>query len=124
MRKIFFLFVLLCCSYESQAIDLNGKFVSQSGELMFRFTSDSLYVDIAQSQRNVSTFKLVKTKDGKKSVSFDAYESYLENGRVTYRQVLIRVSKEKGNKLLLEYFGKDKDRDYNTNEVYHIKPAN
>ena len=121
MRKIFFLFVLLCCSYESQAIDLNGKFVSQSGELMFRFTSDSLYVDIAQSQRNVSTFKLVKTKDGKKSVSFDAYESYLENGRVTYRQVLIRVSKEKGNKLLLEYFGKDKDRDYNTNEVYHIK---
>ena len=123
MRKIFFLFVLLCCSYESQAMDLNGKFVSQSGELMFRFTSDSLYVDIAQSQRNVSTFKLVKTKDGKKSVSFDAYESYLENGRVTYRQVLIRVSKEKGNKLLLEYFGKDKDRDYNTNEVYHIKPA-
>ena len=124
MRKIFFLFVLLCCSYESQAMDLNGKFVSQSGELMFRFTSDSLYVDIAQSQRNVSTFKLVKTKDGKKSVSFDAYESYLENGRVTYRQVLIRVSKEKGNKLLLEYFGKDNDRDYNTNEVYHIKPAN
>lgn len=124
MRKIFFLFVLLCCSYESQAMDLNGKFVSQSGELMFRFTSDSLYVDIAQSQHNVSTFKLVKTKDGKKSVSFDAYESYLENGRVTYRQVLIRVSKEKGNKLLLEYFGKDKDRDYNTNEVYHIKPAN
>ena len=123
MRKIFFLFVLLCCSYESQAMDLNGKFVSQSGELMFRFTSDSLYVDIAQSQRNVSTFKLVKTKDGKKSVSFDAYESYLENGRVTYRQVLIRVSKEKGNKLLLEYFGKDKDRDYNTNEVYHLKPA-
>ena len=124
MRKIFFWFVLLCCSYESQAMDLNGKFVSQRGELMFRFTSDSLYVDIAQSQRNVSTFKLVKTKDGKKSVSFDAYESYLENGRVTYRQVLIRVSKEKGNKLLLEYFGKDKDRDYNTNEVYHIKPAN
>ena len=124
MWKIFFLFVLLCCSYESQAMDLNGKFVSQSGELMFRFTSDSLYVDIAQSQRNVSTFKLVKTKDGKKSVTFDAYESYLENGRVTYRQVLIRVSKEKGNKLLLEYFGKDKDRDYNTNEVYHIKPAN
>ena len=118
------MFVLLCCSYESQAMDLNGKFVSQSGELMFRFTNDSLYVDIAQSQRNVSTFKLVKTKDGKKSVSYDAYESYLENGRVTYRQVLIRVSKEKGNKLLLEYFGKDKDRDYNTNEVYHIKPAN
>ena len=122
MRKIFFLFVLLCCSYESQAMDLNGKFVSQSGELMFRFTSDSLYVDIAQSQRNVSTFKLVKTKDGKKSVSFDAYESYLENGRVTYRQVLIRVSKEKGNKLLLEYFGKDKDRDYNSNERYSIRP--
>ena len=27
--------------------------MSQSGELMFRFTSDSLYVDIAQSQRTV-----------------------------------------------------------------------
>lgn len=122
MRKLLFLFLMLCCSYETYAIELNGKYISQSGELLFRFTSDSLYIDIAQSQRNISSFKLVKNSENKKTTTFNAYESYLENGRVTYREVLIRVTKEKSKTYTLEYFGKDKDRDYNSNERYTIRP--
>ena len=122
MRKFLFLFVMLCCSFEANAIELNGKYLSQSGELLFIFTSDSLYIDIAQSQRNVSAFKLVKNKESKKSITFNAYESYLENGQVTYREVLIRVTEQKKREYLLEYFGKDKDRDYNSNERYNIMP--
>ena len=121
MKKVIFLFLMLCCSFKSYAIELNGKYLSQSGELLFIFTNDSLYIDIAQSQRNVSSFKLVKNKEDKKSTSYNAYESYLENGRVTYREVLIRVTWKKKNEYILEYFGKDKDRDYNSNERYTIK---
>ncbi len=121
MRKLLFLFLMLCCSYETYAIELNGKYISQSGELLFRFTSDSLYIDIAQSQRNISSFKLVKNSENKKTTTYNAFESYLENGRVTYREVLIRVTKEKSKTYTLEYFGKDKDRDYNSNERYTIK---
>ena len=112
---------MMCCSFESHAIELNGKYLSQSGELLFRFTSDSLYIDIAKSQRNVSAFKLVKNKEDKKSTTYNAFESYLENGRITYREVLIRVSRKKKNVYILEYFGRDKDRDYNSNERYTIK---
>ena len=122
MKKFVFLFLLLCGCLEANAIELDGKYVSQSGELMFRFKGDSLYVDIAQSHRNVSAFKLIKNTENKKATTFNAYESYLENGRVTYREVLIRVTKLKNKKYMLEYFGKDKDRDYNTNERYTIKP--
>lgn len=123
MRKCLILFLMMaCCSIESHAVELNGKYLSQSGELLFRFTGDSLYIDIAQSQRNVSSFKLVKNKESKKSTTFNAFESYLDNGRVTYREVLIRVTKQKSKKYLLEYFGKDKDRDYNSNERYNIRP--
>lgn len=121
MRKLLFIFLMLCCSFELHAIELNGKYLSQSGELLFIFASDSLYIDIAQSQRNVSAFKLVKTKEDKKTTTFNAFESYLENGRVTYREVLIRVSRLKNKEYLLEYFGKDKDRDYNSNERYTIR---
>ena len=122
MRKLLFLFLMLCCSYETYAIELNGKYISQSGELLFRFTSDSLYIDIAQSQRNISSFKLVKNSENKKTTTYNAFESYLENGRVTYREVLIRVTKERSKTYTLEYFGKDKDRDYNSNERYTIRP--
>ena len=122
MKKFVFLFLLLAGFVEAEAIELDGKYVSQSGELMFRFKGDSLYVDIAQSQRNVSSFKLIKNTENKKATTFNAYESFLENGRITYREVLIRVTKLKKQKFLLEYFGKDKDRDYNTNERYTIKP--
>ena len=121
MKKLLLLFLMMCCSYELYAIDLNGKYISQSGELLFIFTSDSLYIDIAQSQRNVSAFKLVKKSEDKKTITFDAYESYMENGRATYREVLIRVTRSKNKKFILEYFGKDKDRDYNSNERYTIR---
>jgi hypothetical protein len=122
MRKFVFSFLLLCGCLGANAIELDGKYLSQSGELMFRFKGDSLYVDIAQSHRNVSAFKLIKNSENKKATTFNAYEGYLENGKVTYREVLIRVTKLKNKKFMLEYFGKDKDRDYNTNERYTIKP--
>ncbi|MBR7030453.1 MAG: hypothetical protein IKI06_04355 [Prevotella sp.] len=122
MRKFVFSFLLLCGCLGANAIELDGQYLSQSGELMFRFKGDSLYVDIAQSHRNVSAFKLIKNTENKKSMTFNAYEGYLENGKVTYREVLIRVTKLKNKKFMLEYFGKDKDRDYNTNERYTIKP--
>lgn len=121
MKKLIFLFLMACFSFESHATDFDGKYLSQSGELLFVFKGDSLYVDIAQSQRNVSAFKLVKTKESKNSTTFNAYESYLKNGSVTYREVLIRVTKVKNKKYLLEYFGKDKDREYNSNERYNIR---
>ena len=121
MRKYLFLFLAVCCPMASHAIELNGKYLSQSGELLFVFRADSLYIDIAQSQRNVSAFKLVKSKDGKESTTYNAFESYLENGSKTYREVLIRVTKQKDKNYLLEYFGKDKDRDYNSNERYNIR---
>lgn len=122
MRKFLFFVLLLGGFIEAHALDLNGKFLSQSGELLFRFTTDSLYVDIAQSHRNVSSFKLIKKNESKKATTFNAYESYLENGHETYREVMIRVTRLKSKKYLLEYFGKDKDREYNTNEGYTIKP--
>ena len=121
MKKYLFLFLMMCYSFGSHAMDLNGKYLSQSGELLFRFTADSLYIDIAQSQRNISAFKLVKNSETKKVTTFNAYESYMENGRVIYREVLIRVTRLKSKKYILEYFGKDKDRDYNSNERYTIR---
>ena len=122
MKKFLFLLLVSCGVFEAHAIDLNGQYLSQSGELLFRFTSDSLYIEIAQSHRNVSSFKLIKKNESKKATTFNAYESYLENGHETYREVMIRVTRLKSKKYLLEYFGKDKDREYNTNERYTIKP--
>ena len=121
MKKYLFLLLLVCCSFESHAIELDGKYLSQSGELLFIFKSDSLYIDIAQSMRNVSAFKLVKNKETEQSTTYNAYESYMDKGRPTYREVLIKVSFVKEKEYLLEYFGKDKDRDYNSNERYSIR---
>ena len=121
MKKYLFLFLMMCCAFESHAIEPKGKYISQSGELLFRFVADSLYIDIAQSQRNLSAFKLVKNKESKDTTAYNAYESYLNNGQITYREVLIRVTRQKDKEYLLEYFGKDKDRDYNSNERYNIK---
>ena len=121
MKKLLLLLLLMCSSFELYAIELDGKYISQSGELLFIFKGDSLYVDIAQSQRNISAFKLVRTTDGKNAATFNAYESYMDKGRATYREVFIRVTRQKSKKYTLEYFGKDKDRDYNSNERYTIK---
>lgn len=121
MKKFLFLLLLLSCSYGSYAVELNGQYLSQSGELLFRFTGDSLYIDIAQSHRNVSAFKLVKNKEDETSTSYNAYESYVKDNRVTYREVLIKVTRKEEKEYILEYFGKDKDRDYNSNERYTIR---
>lgn len=121
MKKYLFLFLLMCFSSESFAFDLDGKYLSQSGELVFNFTNDSLYINVAKNDNKVSAFKLIKNKDSKKVTTFNAYETYLKDGREAYREVLIRVTRQKSNKYLLEYFGKDKDRDYNTNERYTIR---
>ena len=81
--------VALCWCMGSQAIEPKGKYISQSGELLFRFVADSLYIDIAQSQRNLSAFKLVKSKQStEETTAYNAFESYLKNGQVTYREVL------------------------------------
>ena len=121
MKKLLFLFLFICFSSESFAFDLDGKYLSQSGELVFNFTNDSLYINVAKNDNKVSAFKLIKNKDSKKVTTFNAYETYLKDGREAYREVLIRVTRQKSNKYLLEYFGKDKDRDYNTNERYTIR---
>ena len=121
MRKLLFLFMMLCCCYEANAGDLDGKYLSQSGELMFIFSCDSLYIDIAQSQRKVSAFKLVKNCENESTTTFNAFEAYLKDGRETYREVLIKITKLENKNYLLEYFGKDKDREYNSNERYNIK---
>ena len=121
MRKLLFLFMMLCCCFEANACFLYCNYLSQSGELMFIFSGDSLYIDIAQSQRKVSAFKLVKNSENKSTTSFNAYEAYLKDGRETYREVLIKVTKLENKNYLLEYFGKDKDREYNSNERYNIK---
>lgn len=121
MKKYLFLFLLTCFSSESFAFDLDGKYLSQSGELVFNFTNDSLYINVAKNDNKVSAFKLIKNKDSKKVTTFNAYETYLKDGREAYREVLIRVTKQKSNKYLLEYFGKDKDREYNSNERYTIR---
>jgi hypothetical protein len=121
MKKYLMLFLMLGCAYGAQATDFDGKYLSLSGELLFRFKGDSLYIDIAQSQRNISAFKLVQNTKSKQTTTFNAFESFLENGQVTYREVLIRMTKEKGKTYLLEYSGKDKDREYHSNESYHVK---
>ena len=121
MKKIFLLVIMMGFSFHSLAMELDGKFLSQSGELMFTFKGDSLYVDIAQSHRNVSAFKLIINKDTKKVNTYNAYETFMRDGKETYREVLIRVTRLKNKKYLLEYFGKDKDRDYNSNERYTIR---
>lgn len=61
-RFLLITIVALCWCVGSHAIEPKGKYISQSGELLFRFVADSLYIDIAQSQRNLSAFKLVKSK--------------------------------------------------------------
>jgi len=121
MKKYLFLFLLTCFSSESFAFDLDGKYLSQSGELVFNFTNDSLYINVAKNDNKVSAFKLIKNKDSKKVTTYNAYETYLKDGREAYREVLIRVTRQKSNKYLLEYFGKDKDREYNSNERYTIR---
>jgi hypothetical protein len=124
MKSIKVLLVMLFMVFglnTSHAINLDGRYISQSGELMFTFVKDSLYVDMWPSGCGISCFKLIKNKkkSTKSKVLFKAFETYVEDEEPTYREVFIRVL-AKGRKLYIEYYGKDKDRKYNTNEKYHI----
>jgi hypothetical protein len=121
MKKLILSIIALCWGVAGWATDFDGMYQSQGGELMFHFTGDSLYVDMAQSQRTVSAFKLVKSSHSNATTTYNAYETFVKNGNITYREVLIRVTRLEDQRYLLEYFGKDKDRDYNTAERYHLK---
>lgn len=124
MRKLLFTMLLMMMAMTSQAINLNGKYISQSGELMFTFTKDSLYVDMARSGCGISAFKLKRTFNNERLSTYNAYETYLEDDKPTYRQVLIKIWKLKRNRFKIEYYGKDKDRSYNSNEFYTISKYN
>ena len=104
----------------SHAINLDGRYISQSGELMFTFVKDSLYVDTWPSGCGISCYKLRTLSSHKRIVTFSAYETYFDGETETYRQVLIRVEKLGKNRYLIDYSGKDKDRDWSTHELYHI----
>ena len=108
----------------SHAINLGGKYISDSGELMFTFTKDSLYVDMARSGCGISAFKLSKKMENRKVIAFDAFETYLEDDSLTYREVFIKLRKLKNKKYIIWYYGRDKDRNYNTNEHYRIRKVN
>ena len=122
MKKLFLTltFILSCITTQAHSFIQNGNYLSKSGELIFRITTDSLYIDIAQSRRNISKFKLIKKRETSSTISYNAFESYLKDNYIVYREVLIRISRLKEDEYLLEYFGQDKDRDYTSNERYHI----
>lgn len=117
-RLILFIFTL---ALATSSFAINGKFIATGGELMFTFVKDSLYVDMAGSGCGISAYKLGKGRmnsDG--SISYDAYETYLEYDQEKYRMVLITIKREKHGYRIM-YSGRDKDRKYNSHEVYHIK---
>lgn len=104
----------------SNAINLDGRYISKSGELMFTFVGDSLYVDMWPSGCGISCYKLRTLSSHRRIVTFSAYETYFDGEIETYRQVLIRVEKLGKNRYLIDYSGKDKDRNWSTHELYHI----
>ena len=59
MKKYLFLFLMMCCAFESHAIEPKGKYISQSGELLFRFVADSLY---SKKTRSTCWNTLARTK--------------------------------------------------------------
>ena len=107
MKKLILSIIALCWGIGVWATDFDGMYQSQGGELMFHFKGDSLYVDMAQSQRTVSAFKLVKSAQKDATTTFNAYEAFVKNNNITYREVLIRVTRLEDGRCLLEYFGKD-----------------
>lgn len=123
MKSIKVLLVLMFMVFgvsTSYGINLDGRYISKSGELMFTFVGDSLYVDMWPSGCGISCYKLRTLSSHKRIVTFSAFESYFDGGVETYRQVLIRVEKLDKNRYLIDYSGKDKDKPYYTHETYHI----
>lgn len=123
MKQIKALLVIMLMVFglnTSYAINLDGRYISKSGELMFTFVGDSLYVDMWPSGCGISCYKLRTLSNHRRIVTFSAYETYFDGETETYRQVLIRVEKLGKNRYLIDYSGKDKDRDWYTHESYHI----
>ena len=123
MKQIKALLVMMLMVFglnTSYAINLDGRYISKSGELMFTFVGDSLYVDMWPSGCGISCYKLRTLSNHRHIVTFSAYETYFDGETETYRQVLIRVEKLGKNRYLIDYSGKDKDRDWYTHESYHI----
>ncbi len=123
MKQIKALLVMMLMVFglnTSHAISLDGRYISKSGELMFTFVGDSLYVDMWPSGCGISCYKLRTLSSHRRIVTFSAYETYFDGETETYRQVLIRVEKLGKNRYLIDYSGKDKDRDWSTHELYHI----
>lgn len=123
MRKIIILFISLFCLNANAINPLSGKFINNKGELSFTFIGDSLYIDCANSGCGISAFKLKPNKTIKKRKNvlyYDAFETYLEDDEDIYRQVLIKLVRKNKYKYKIEYYGKDKDRIYNTHESYYI----
>lgn len=120
LKVLLVMFFMVFGLNASHAINLNGKYISQSGELMFTFVNDSLYVDMWPSGCGISCYKLRTLSNHRRIVTFSAYETYFDGETETYRQVLIRVENLDKNRYLIEYSGKDKDRDWSTHELYHI----
>ena len=123
MKQIKALLVMMLMAFglnTSHATNLDGRYISKSGELMFTFVGDSLYVDMWPSGCGISCYKLRTLSNHRRIVTFSAYETYFDGETETYRQVLIRVEKLGKNRYLIDYSGKDKDRDWYTHESYHI----
>ena len=55
MRNFIVLSLVLCCFLGVYATDFDGKYISQSGELMFRFKGDSLYIQSCVFYGNSAT---------------------------------------------------------------------
>jgi hypothetical protein len=120
IKALFVMMLMVLGLNTSHATNLDGRYISKSGELMFTFVGDSLYVDMWPSGCGISCYKLRTLSSHRRIVTFSAYETYFDGETETYRQVLIRVEKLGKNRYLIEYSGKDKDRDWSTHELYHI----
>ena len=121
MKKL----LLIICLFVSLPVfsqDLDGKWVADGNELMFTFSNDSLYVDMAVSGCGISAYKLVKKRITlANNIEYDAYEVYSQGVDETrYRKVLITLKKITNNRYIINYHGQDKDKIYKTHESYHI----
>ena len=83
MKKLILSIIALCWGLGAWATEFDGMYQSQGGELLFHFTGDSLYVDMAQSKRTVSAFKLVKSAQKDKTTTYNAYEAFVKYDNIT-----------------------------------------
>lgn len=121
MKKL----LLIICLFVSLPVfsqDLDGKWIADGDELMFTFSNDSLYVDMAKSGCGISAYKLIKKRITiTNNLEYDAHEVYVQGeDESQYREALIVLKKINDNRYQINYFGRDKDKTYNSHEQYHI----